>query len=122
LSDELTNRPPATTCEYCGCPLDARVYFCPRCAKQHKSVESMLPASLPAYEDTETKLRTKAGPAWTVFFTYLHQVAGRPGAATPRTMNACVFPHQASRTGPGLRRDHHQQRPDHREACNQDGW
>ena len=31
----------------------------------------MLPASLPAYEDTETKLRTQAGPAWTVFFTYL---------------------------------------------------
>lgn len=31
----------------------------------------MLPASLPKYEDTETNLRTKAGPAWTVFFSYL---------------------------------------------------
>ncbi len=30
-----------------------------------------MPASLPVYEDNETKLRTKAGPAWTVFFTFL---------------------------------------------------
>lgn len=59
------------TCEYCGHHLDSRVYFCPSCAKPHRSVETFLPASFPAYEDTETALRTKAPQAWTVFFTFL---------------------------------------------------
>lgn len=31
----------------------------------------MLPASLPRYEDFETRLRSDARPAWTVFFSYL---------------------------------------------------
>jgi hypothetical protein len=31
----------------------------------------VLPASLPKYEDLESTLREKAGPAWTVFYVYL---------------------------------------------------
>jgi membrane protease YdiL (CAAX protease family) len=41
----------------------------------------MLPASLPEYEDIETKLRKNAGPAWTVFFTYLIVIALGSGIA-----------------------------------------
>jgi membrane protease YdiL (CAAX protease family) len=34
-------------------------------------VEELLPASLPVYEDAETRLRNHAQPAWTIFFSYL---------------------------------------------------
>ena len=71
MADPITNWHSDITCTYCGCPLDTRVYFCPQCAKPHCHMDSLLPASQPPYEDTETKLRTKAGPAWTLFFSYL---------------------------------------------------
>lgn len=71
MSDSLTRPISARRCDYCDGPLDSRFYFCPRCSKPHRPVEELLPASLPAYEDNETKLRTQAGPAWTVFFAYL---------------------------------------------------
>jgi membrane protease YdiL (CAAX protease family) len=72
VTDELSNRDPdAPTCDYCGCVLHPAVYFCPQCSKPHRPVESMLPARLPDYADTETRLRVDARPAWTVFFMYL---------------------------------------------------
>jgi membrane protease YdiL (CAAX protease family) len=71
VPDSLTRPISARRCDYCDGPLDSRFYFCPRCSKPHRPVEELLPASLPAYEDNETKLRTQAGPAWTVFFSYL---------------------------------------------------
>jgi membrane protease YdiL (CAAX protease family) len=71
LSDHLPSTHHSDRCSYCGEPLDQRVYFCLRCAKPHKHPDSLLPASLPTYEDNETKLRTKAGPVWTIYFTYL---------------------------------------------------
>lgn len=70
MSDNLPSTHNSDRCSYCGGPLDQRVYFCLRCAKPHKHPDTLLPASLPKYEDTETKLRG-AGPAWTVFFTYM---------------------------------------------------
>lgn len=71
LSHQLPSQPTSTHCPYCGQALDERIYFCPRCARPYKHPDTMLPASLPKYEDTETRLRTKAGPAWTVFFVYM---------------------------------------------------
>ena len=75
MSDHLPSIHQSDRCSYCGEPLDQRVYFCLRCAKPHKHPDSLLPASLPTYEDNETKLRTKAGPAWTVYFVYLSVIA-----------------------------------------------
>ena len=71
VADPIISLNNDTTCTYCGCALDSRVYFCPQCAKPYCHVECLLPASLPAYEDIETNLRTKAAPAWTLFFSYM---------------------------------------------------
>lgn len=71
MPESLSTPPDSSGCSYCGSPLDSRVYFCPRCSKPHRPVEDLLPASLPRYEDSETRLRTHAQPAWTVFFSYL---------------------------------------------------
>jgi membrane protease YdiL (CAAX protease family) len=75
VSDFLSKPPAASRCSYCGSPLDSRVYFCPRCAKPHRPVEEMLPASLPRFENFETRLRNDARPAWTIFFSYLCVIA-----------------------------------------------
>ena len=66
---ELTNTD--AECSYCGHELDGRVYFCPSCSKPYRSVELGLPTPAPAYEDMETRLRTKAPDVWTVFFAFL---------------------------------------------------
>ncbi len=71
MPDYLSRANSDRRCDYCDGELDSRFYFCPRCAKPHRSVEELLPASLPVYEDNETKLRTKAQPAWTAFFAFL---------------------------------------------------
>lgn len=75
MSDSVSSPPDASGCSYCGSPLDSRVYFCPRCAKPHRPVDELLPASLPRYEDFETRLRNDARSAWTIFFSYLCVIA-----------------------------------------------
>ncbi len=70
MNDELATRD-EVNCDYCGTSLNARLYFCPACAKPFRSVEQVIPASLPKYEDSETKIRTKAKDAWNVFFIYM---------------------------------------------------
>lgn len=69
MAEEL--KTPDTNCTYCGHPLDARVYFCPGCAKPHRPVELLLTPRTPAFENIETNLRTKAPDVWTVFFLFL---------------------------------------------------
>jgi uncharacterized protein len=59
------------SCDYCGHPLDPRVYFCPGCSKPYCPVELMLTPSAPVFENIETNLRTKAPEIWTVFFSFL---------------------------------------------------
>lgn len=78
---DLTNTD--ASCGYCGRELDDRVYFCPSCAKPHRSVELGLPTPPPPYEDLETRLRTRAPDVWTVFFLFLSamMVAGWTGIA-----------------------------------------
>lgn len=66
----ITDRNPGS-CDYCGGPLDARVYFCPSCAKPHRPVEQMLTPSAVPYQDIETNLRNKAPDVWTVYFGFL---------------------------------------------------
>jgi membrane protease YdiL (CAAX protease family) len=69
MADEL--QIPGNRCDYCGQTLDARVYFCPGCAKPHRPVEMLLTPSAPRFENLETRLRTKAPEVWTIFFVFL---------------------------------------------------
>ncbi len=76
---------PATTgdkvCSYCGQPLDARFYFCTRCAKPFRAVETVLPQRPTTYEDTETRLRINARTAWNIYFIYLSVIVAGSVAA-----------------------------------------
>ncbi|QTN31960.1 CPBP family intramembrane metalloprotease [Akkermansiaceae bacterium] len=69
MSEDLM--PTDGTCGYCGHHLDSRVYFCPGCAKPHRSIELGLTPSMPKFENIETRLRTGAPDVWTVFFAFL---------------------------------------------------
>lgn len=73
--------PDDKVCSYCGQPLDARFYFCTRCSKPFRAVETVLSPRPDPYADTETRLRVNARSAWNIYFIYLSVIVAGSVAA-----------------------------------------
>lgn len=58
-------------CGYCGAGLDARYYFCTRCAVPYKSEESVLPKVRPPYLTIGGSIARQAPMVWRMFWTYV---------------------------------------------------
>jgi uncharacterized protein len=58
-------------CDYCGSPLDPRVYFCLGCAQPYKSIEKVIPRARPRALMDEERIARSAPHAWPMFWTFL---------------------------------------------------
>lgn len=61
-------------CDYCGEPLDPRVYFCLACAKPFKSIEKVIPRARPRELMDEERIAKSARHAWPMFWTFFSTI------------------------------------------------
>ena len=63
-------------CAYCGAALDARFYFCARCAAPYQSPDAVVPVAIPMPLSESQRIRRRAPYVWPMFWTYLSVILG----------------------------------------------
>jgi membrane protease YdiL (CAAX protease family) len=82
-------------CNYCGCDLDPRLYFCPGCATPYKHINTVIPKVKPVPLTDGERIARRAPHAMPVFWTYFSVVLG--GAVLSHFLFGFPEPDWASR-------------------------